>query len=164
VTTAQQGWDYGAGIATLDVDDNASGQADTVYVKGNGYSYGTPFGKATDTTLPAAGYPALDGVDTNNTSDGDLTRLTSVAAGALKLVGRPVETWTAMVRVDGRTTADRVGGPSLGQWSAGDAVQIGVQRHPYIVNGDYQRRALGASNGPSADTAMLRLAPTVGAV
>lgn len=161
-TTAQQGWDYGAGLQHLDVDDNAANQADTVYVKGNGSSYATPFGVATDTTLPAAGHPALDYVDTGSMSEGDPATLASIAAADLKLLSRPVETWSGTIRADGRNQDSQQIGPSLGQFSAGDVMLIGVQDHLYVADGHYQRRVLAVSNGDTSDTATIRLAPSLG--
>jgi hypothetical protein len=137
---------------------DSSKLAGTTWAKGNGVEAGTLFATATDPTLSANGWPALDYVDSSQVNLTDLTALGAVASGALALYGKSVETWSSWVRTDGRHP--------LGSYGPGLFATYNFTTHPLIPPGRYRQRILGMarSQGDDANTIQHVLHATQGVI
>ncbi|ACU39454.1 hypothetical protein [Actinosynnema mirum] len=162
VSMPQQSVRYGAGLRRLDVDGDASEQASDVRTPGQGMERALPVGRATDSTLQQVGHPALHSVDRGHTSVTETPTLDGHAAATIALRGRPVETWTGIMRADGALPGSERRGVGLGAFAAGDVLQIGVQRHGWIPTGQYPRRAITVSSTGSPDEIQVQFAPALG--
>ncbi|AXX32075.1 hypothetical protein KCV87_32145 [Actinosynnema pretiosum subsp. pretiosum] len=161
VRQPQQGVRYGAGLRRLSVDTDASAMTHDARTPGQGMERAQPVGRAVDLVLPAAGYPLLQSIDRTHTSATELSTLDGHAAATLALHGRPVETWTGVVRVDGSIPGEGRAGVGLGGFGAGDRLTIGVHRHAWIPDGQYVRRAITVSSASSPDEFDVLFAPDV---
>lgn len=143
-------WDYGGALSFINIDGDASTSTVTrTWVKGEGSDRALRTGYEEDATLYTGGYPRIDYVDTEHTSETLQSNLEDYADHILDSFRWAVETWSADVRIDGLGSS--YGGfqlsPPLGQWSLGDAPQFGIQGHLWIPDGNYRRRILGFANG-----------------
>lgn len=153
-------WDYGGALSAIDTDSNGSASPCTrVWVKGSGSERALLTGFAEDTTLTGQGYPPTDYVDANHTSVVDQPTLDSYAAVDRAQLSAAVQTYTCSVRIDGTSQGGQVVSPVLGSFSLGDQPTFGVSGHPWISDGQYQRRIVGYTNNDYASVS-LQLQPT----
>jgi hypothetical protein len=142
-------WDYGSNCTSILPVPDGSRLATTTLVKGNGISSGVLWGMASDSTLINAGWPLMELINTARSNVTDQATINAQAVGDQALYGRPVETWTPVVRVDMA--------PALGTYSPGINTSYNIQTsdgregHCWIPDGLYTQRLLGLSNGQSVN-------------
>lgn len=141
-------WDYGSNLTSLLPVPDGINLATTTLVKGNGIGAGgVLYAIASDTTLTNNGWPLLERINSARTNVIDQATINAQAAGDQALYGRPVEIWTASVRID------KV--PQLGSYGPGISAVYNVQSdngregHCWIPDGRYTQRLLGLSNAQS---------------
>lgn len=132
---------YRRSLVSMTINGDGTKQANSAFVKGTGNEAGQMYGYATSAVQVAAGWPALDMVDTNHTSSLDQSTLDGWAMGDLALYGKVPEQWQATVLAD----AD----PVWGEYWPGHFANYSLKDHPWIPNGTYRTRILGASGGGS---------------
>src|SRR5438309_323899 len=151
-------FDQGSNLVEIRPSIDSSQLAGVVVAKGNGVEAGTLSASATDPTLQAAGWPLLEATDSSQTNLTDLVALGAVAQGNLALNQRPVETWTAWARTDGRHP--------LGTYQPGLFANYNMNTHPLIPPARYSQRILGLSRNQGDDPGMVQhiLHATQGAI
>lgn len=132
-------FDQGSNLMEVRPNIDYSKLAGTVQSRGNGVEAGTLFATATDPTLLANGWPLLEYTDSTQSNLTDPAALSAAAAGALALVGRPVETWTSWVRTGGRHP--------LGTYGPGVFAAYNINKHALVPVGRYSQRILGLTRG-----------------
>lgn len=118
-------------VAELTYDEDATTMGTRAYVPGVGSQAGMMLGEADSTTLTSVGYPLLEVVDRNHTTDSNQTDLTNYAAQSLTATNRPSTVWKLTIRNDGLTP--------LGSFATGDTATVNVGADPFLSPG--QRRA-----------------------
>lgn len=136
-------FDYGSNLVQLTIAGDGSNLANTAFVKGAGNEAGLVYGYATSTTLTDLGWPMLDMVDNNHSSEAIQATLKSWAAADVALYSNQPEQWTATVLAD----TD----PRWGTYTPGSYVTYNVIDHHWLRNGMYNWRIIGVSNGPERD-------------
>lgn len=129
-------------VSDIDYDENAAAMATRVWEVGSGSKTGTTIAQADSTTLTAAGYPLLEAVDRAHTTDATQADLDSYAAQLLSESNRPAAVWKLRVRVDGGNPDPAFAGPRLGQYQAGDYVQLTTRGDPFLPDGTRRSRIL----------------------
>lgn len=142
-------------VSTLSTD--ASTMALSLWAAGTGSSRDKIMANASDTSLLAIGYPLLEEVDTNTTSQTDPKLLQSAANAALGVQRKPAVSFQVTIPVDRD--------PMPGTYHLGEDFQITVQDDPTIEDGVYLRRIAGiaGTEGPwvtLTDTAPLPVGST----
>lgn len=157
-------WDYGQALANVDYDRDGSNQTFGHFERGNGMERGLLSAYQDDKILVGLSqyaWPDLETVGMSSTSDTDTANLQAKADGYVATHSRPVITWSATVRIDGTNGQGYpTRSPSLDVIRAGDNATFHLEGHRRIADGTYTRRILGASSGPTLDTANLVLQPT----
>lgn len=148
--------DYKSSVPSIKVSSDSSKLASIVYVKGNGTGAETTWATASDTTLTNAGWPLLEYVDNSHGSQATSGSLQDFANADIKLFGRPVETWSATVRMDKL--------PYFGNYLPGMYVTFNVTDHPWIPDGTYLHRIIGYTQGDNQNEIQLILQSQVGTV
>ncbi len=138
-------WHYGSNLVSCLPTSDGHGLATTSITKGNGVEFETLWASASDTTLTAAGWPLMEGIDNGHTNIIDPAILQIQANANQKINGRPVETWAATVRVDQS--------PLLGTYTPGVYATYNFpdESHPIIPAGNYFQRIVGLTNGQNRD-------------
>lgn len=149
-------WDYNSGLQQVNVDADSSNLATRVTAKGSGTGYDMITSTVTDSTLPPVGWPIADFIDSGHTSVSIQNTLDQYAASDLYLYGRPVETWSVIVRADIT--------PGLGEYQPGFYAKFNIQNHVWIPDGAYFQRILSLSNGSDGNTVNLGLEAVQGTV
>lgn len=149
-------FDYGANLQSVTTANDGSKLATTQYEKGSGQQASLLWAYAQDSTLTNLGWPLLESVSTAHSDVVDQTTLQKWANAELALYGRPVETWSGVVRADML--------PVLGTYYAGFYANYNMINHPWIPDGVYQQRILGISNGQNPGEIIHVLQATSGLV
>ena len=133
-------------VADIDYDDDATTMGTRAWTVGAGSKAGIVLSEADSTTLTAAGYPLLEVVDRNHTSDATQADLDAYAAQLLTQSSRPSSVWKITVRNDGapanNTPITGTGGPRLDEYTAGDYCQVIVGADPFLAPGPRRARIL----------------------
>lgn len=158
-------WDYGQALQSVDHDRDGSNVTFGHFERGGGTERGLLTAYQDDKTkVNLAGYPWPD-VETagsSSTSDSDTVNLQAKANGVIATYSQANVTWSATVRMDGTDgQGNPTASPTIDVVSAGDTGYFRMDGHRRIKAGSYGRRLLGASSGPSLDTAQLALQPTL---
>lgn len=133
-------YDWQAGLLDLSGSIDASEMVSTGYVVGDSIG-NTDRRRLIGVRVIDRGdpLPALERADRTNTSSANLAELGALARSYVAVHAYPTHQWT--VQVD----ADRW--PLLGQdWRKGDMMRLAVSDHPWIEDGNYLRRIVGASH------------------
>lgn len=145
-------FDDGGRLAAYGWDEDGSVMADTVLVPGDGIERGRLIGRATNDALPRAGWPALDAVVSNHTSEKQRRVLDTHARAYLDAFRVGITRDTAIVRADAA--------PRLGSYQVGDRVVLTPRPDRGTPAGQRRRRITGITyRASSPNTAELALAP-----
>lgn len=148
---APQIFDYNSSISEIDVSSNGASLSMGSYVKGNATERGSQVAYASNSTLVAAGWPALESVDTSHSSITDPALIQSYATANAAMNSTVTKTWSCVAVLDPST-------PQLSDYQPGTFVTINVRGHSYIADGQYSQRVLGVqNNGGSVGTVKLIL-------
>jgi len=140
-------------VSNLKVNVDGTQLASRGFASGGRQSGESVAAVATDPTLPAAGYPALDAVDsTHQTISKDAT--VEGYANELVVRGRnPVQTWSLTHNVSQE--------PFLGTFSEGDFASIRMHDNPYIKEGHHRMRITQIGGDHKGQTVNLSFQPEV---
>lgn len=133
-------FDYPGSVISILPTRNGANLSTTTYEKGNGMEYASLWVAATDPTLPAAGWPKLESMDSSLSSSTDLMALQARSNGLQTLHGRPEETWAVTMLMD---DADA----PFGSYDPVGTATYNVAGHCWLPDGMYTQRLLGFSNG-----------------
>lgn len=152
-------------VSDIDYADDATTMATRWWEVGSGSQTGILLAQADSTTLTAAGYPLLEGVSRNHTTDGNQADLDAYAAQSLTENNRPAAVWKLRVRADGGANLDPTvtAGPRLDEYRPGDYVQIRTKGDPFLPDGTRRSRILQI-DGDAGFEATLTLATTTAEV
>lgn len=128
-------WHDGSSLPYVNIDSTAANMSTSVFTRGNATERAAQVAYATDTTLTAVGWPALESVDTTHQSVTDFSTLQGYANEWVRYYKNPVETWAAEVIMDVS--------PLAGTYKPGDSAVFNIQQHPWIPPGRYNQRILG---------------------
>ena len=131
-TGADWHFDDGGNLVDYGWDEDGSVMADTVLVPGDGIERGRLIGHATNNALPQAGWPALDTVITDHSSEKQRDVLHAYARAYLDAYRTGVTRDTAIVRAD----TD----PPLGSYQVGDRVMLTPRPDRATPTGPRRRR------------------------
>lgn len=144
-------FDYGSSISAIDVSSNGTGESMGDYVKGNATERASQVAYASNSTLVAAGWPALESVDTSRSSITDVNLIQGYATANIAADSTVTKTWSCVAVLDPTT-------PQLSDYQPGTSVLINVRGHAYLADGLYSQRVLGVQNdGNSVGTVRLIL-------
>jgi hypothetical protein len=132
-------FDYGSSISSIDVSSDGSGLSMGDYVKGNATERASQVAYASTSTLTAAGWPALESVDTSYSSVTDANLIQGYAAANIAMDQLVTKVWSC-------TALLAPGAPLLSDYQPGTSAQINVRGHRYIADGLYSQRVLGVQN------------------
>jgi|SRR6185312_15730898 len=121
--------------AMITLDADASNQAMGWWSGGSGSSTDKVIDHLTDTHLLAVGYPMLEEVDTNNSSQTLWAVLDAITAADLAANKDPILAYQVSVRAD----TD----PMVGTYKVGEDYILDVRDNPVIPDGTYTRRIAG---------------------
>lgn len=158
-------WDYGGRGALQDADYTGDGSRMVFneWTRGSGSQTGLITGHYASTTLTNAGYPLLEGVNGDHTSDTDPVVLNSYAQADVNTYQWPILTPTVYVRVDATgTSGNKTGSPTLEEISVGDTGQFTFQSHRRIPDGTYSFRIVELGQGLDVGSVGLGLQPVQG--
>lgn len=152
-------FDYGRALTHLDIDADGSAQQFDTWVRGNGTERGLLTGRYTDTSLVAAGWPNLENVDNNHTSDIEPATMNGWAQADVQTYRTGMSLASATVRVDGSDgRGDQLSrSPSLDLIAAGDTATFTITGHRFVRDGTYAHRILGISSAQGLPYANLKL-------
>jgi len=141
VTSQPLVFDYGTNLISVIPAVSAAGMTTRTYAKGSGTDAGSlVWGYAADATFENAGWPVLEGVDSNHATVATQTEINGWATADQTQNGRAVKAWSARVRLDGSAPA--------GSYAPGQALVYNMQGHFWVPDGSYTQRLLGIANGP----------------
>jgi hypothetical protein len=106
------------------------------YARGNGNAYTTLWASSEDDTLPGAGWPSLELVDSAHTDVSDQATIQQWADGDQGLNGRLIQTWTVKVKMDDEDYP-------FGSYDPGPVGVYNVLAHVLLPDGQYGFRILG---------------------
>jgi hypothetical protein len=145
-------FDHGAGLVDWGSDEDASAQATTALIPGDGMEHGRLIGAATDNALTSQGWPALDLVNSDHTDVKDQAVLDAYARSYQAAYRSGTELDTAVVRVD----TD----PAPGTYLVGDDGLFQPKPDRWTPSGPQRRRIIQISRRPGGpDVVSLTLAP-----
>ncbi|MGB3443897.1 MAG: hypothetical protein WBA97_34600 [Actinophytocola sp.] len=152
-------WDYGRGALThVDEDSDGSQQQFRVWARGNGMERSLLYGYHADTSLVAAGWPQLDGIDNDHSSATETATLNGWARADVETYRTPVVKLAARIRLDGRDgRGQATGSPAVSEVEVGDNAAFNVRDHRWLPDGEYGQRIIGVSSGGDFQTAQLTL-------
>ncbi len=139
----------GSSVQTIDVTEDFSQLATTMWAKGSGSGTAELMSIAQSTALTAAGYPALER-ETDYTTVTTQSELDAHTAGDLATYSTPTVQWS--LKVDGSAT------PALGSYLLGDTAKVNVRRHEWVPDGDYAMRILSIK-GDGSNSQTLAMQP-----
>jgi hypothetical protein len=128
-------------VSDLSVDISGTAMATRAWVVGAGSQAGVMLSEADSTTLTSVGYPLLETVDRNHTSDATQVHLDGYAWQTLARTSRPATVIKIKVRNDG-APLNGFGGPTLGSYVQGDYAQLIIGADPYLPAGVRRARIL----------------------
>jgi hypothetical protein len=134
-------WVFDDSNSLISQDIDAARMASMLFVPGSGQDDKKLMSWWVDNQLVDQGFPALEEVDTSQSSVADQTVLDSYASASLDRYLRPVDKWTVKTRADGE--------PGLGSYRVGDAMLLDIRRHPIIIPDVYTRRITEISGDAS---------------
>jgi hypothetical protein len=137
-------FDYKSTIQGLPLDADGSTVATAAWVKGAGNSQTQLSGYANNPGLITNGWPLLDYVDSNHSSESSQDVLNAYATADIGLYGKSTETWKPLIRIDGVSP--------LGSYDPGYFATYNVIGHPWIPDGLYSVRIIGLANGSDPNT------------
>jgi hypothetical protein len=137
-------FDYPGNIESILPTDNGVNLSTTTYEKGNGVEYATLWAPSTDPTLPNAGWPPLENVDTSNSGETSQTVLQQAADGVQALNGRNVSTWAVVAKQDDPEFP-------FGSYDPGVTGVYNLVKHCWLPDGQYTQRILGFQNGTAVN-------------
>lgn len=146
-------FDYGSSISEIDVSSNGTGLSMGDYVKGNATERASQVAYASNSTLIAAGWPALESVDTSHSSVTDTTLIQGYANANIAADQTMTKVWSC-------TAVLAPTAPQLSDYQPGTSAVINVRGHNYLADGQYNQRVLGVQNGDSVGTVRLILQAT----
>ncbi len=127
-------------VSDIDYDEDATSMGTRAWEVGAGSQAGTLLSQADSTTLTAVGYPLLEIIDRNHTSDSNQADLDGYAAAYLTQNNRPSAVWKITVRNDGAPLNGVKAGPSLDQYIVGDYAQVNLAKDPFLPPGTRRAR------------------------
>ncbi|MBW4033037.1 MAG: hypothetical protein HIU88_10275 [Acidobacteria bacterium] len=139
----------GSSVQTIDVTEDYSHLATTMWAKGSGSGTSEIVSMAQSTTLTSQGYPALER-ETDYTTVTTQAELDAHTAGDLATFSTPTVQWA--LKVDGSAT------PALGSYFLGDTAKVNVRRHEWVPDGDYAMRILSIK-GDGSNSQTLAMQP-----
>lgn len=131
-------------VSDVDVDVDATAMGTRAWEVGSGSQALLMLSQADSTVLTSAGYPLLE-IEDQHTTVTKQSTLDAYAAAALATHNRPATLWKVKVRNDGAPadgSPSNIGGPRLGQYQAGDYVQVVIGDDPYLASGARRARIL----------------------
>ncbi len=142
-------WTVGApqgGAFDLEVDEDATGQAEEVYAAGGRSGDRVLIARGYDPALSAAGFPLLQGVDTAHSDVTEQTTMQSYANRGAALGKYVASFWKMKVRAHEKGTLP------LGDWWLGDMATITVDpNEPVLPAADYFRRIASISGDAAGE-------------
>lgn len=123
--------------ASVQWDTNVQNFGSAYFGVGAGQAYQRLIAVESDSSRTNLGYPALELVDSLNSSVSDPDQLASLTLGDMQLYKDPAVKWTTVVQ----GSRD----PYIGLFQVGDTFQLGIERHPVIPDGLYYRRITALS-------------------
>lgn len=118
--------------ATISRDTDAVSLATWVYSPGSGQDRGKAVGQSHSDYLTMLGFPVLEKVQGDNTSEVDLRSLDSFAAAAVRAGQEPTQKWSLKVPRDGLQ--------AVGSYRVGDPIRLDIRKHLTIDPGTYDKR------------------------
>jgi hypothetical protein len=141
-TVSTATWDYPVSIKSLTGDTDSSQMVTTGFVLGDTQtSVGSIRGFGVQSIDKGVLPPAMERADRTSVSNKSQAELDALAVSYVAANSAPAETWQIAVHAD----ADPVIGE---QWTLGDHVVISVTDHPWLDDGEYQRRIVGITHDP----------------
>lgn len=134
-------FDLGGSMVDVGVAGDSSPMITTAFVKGTGNESGQLYGYATSADLTSKGWPLLDYVDSGHTSTQVQSTLDSWARADIAQFGRKLEQWKPLILLDSE--------PKWGTYTPGSFGSYVINDHPWIPDGSYISRILGASSASS---------------
>lgn len=128
-------------VSDFDYDEDATNMGTRAWEVGAGSQAGVMLAQADSTALTSVGYPLLEVVDRNHSSDATQSDLDAYAAQYLTQHNRPSAVWKFKVRNNGAPDTNGVlAGPSLDQYAVGDYVQVNIAADPLLPAGTRRSR------------------------
>ena len=166
-------WDSSApqgGVSGLSVSRDATGLAMRSWVTGAGQDEALLMARREpaqigEVDLRDVGFPLLEFSESRSSVERQRTA-DQWAAGNLRALLRPMQTWSCDVIARPTDTSGQYAGPQLGQWRCGDWAKVWIPAdHPLLSlllqgSGFYRARVIGFSGG-MGETVRLNLAPTM---
>lgn len=134
-------WVFDDSNSLISQDIDAARMASMLFVPGSGQDEKKLMSWWVDNQLVDQGFPALEEVDTSQSSVADPAALDSYARASLARYTLPVDKWTVKTRADGE--------PGLGSYRVGDSMLLDIRRHPIIIPDVYTRRITEVSGDAS---------------
>lgn len=125
-------WTWDETTALIQPDSDAAGMASSYFVPGSGQDREKLIGTATRSTLLTYGFPVLEVVDGQHSSETDEAVLDSFALADVYAGSRPAISWSVSVPVEGDQ--------AFGQYHPGDMARLDVDRNLLIPPDTYMRR------------------------
>lgn len=162
--SGQHQWDYRSALSHIDYDRDGSQQSMAHFQKGSGTERALYTAYQDDkslSNLEGFPYPELETVGSDTTSVEDGNVLQGRADGYVATNGRAIVAWDATVRIDGTDGQGReTVSPKVDRINLGDMGRFQVHGHRRILDGSYDRRILGLTNGPDRMSTRLILQPS----
>lgn len=156
--------DYGSSLVSIDYEVDGSQQTTAHFERGNGTERLLLTAFADNDLLPGADthpWPVLETVSSEHSSVTNSETLQNWANAYVESNSFPIETWSAVIRVDGTNGQGKTTrAPRLVEMQVGDNLMCRVEGHRLIPDGYYPHRIIGMTNGPSLYEAKLILQPT----
>lgn len=131
---------YGRQVSSILPSGDGSTQATDSFGIGNGTGDTKLWARASDPTLPAAGWPHLESVDTLQTDDPDQNAVQQKVTADQKLNGKQAQTWSVSVLMDNDSNP-------FGSYDSGARATYNVRGHSLLPDGPYpDKRILGLQN------------------
>lgn len=129
----------GSPVKKLDVEESGDALAALGWCSGGRSGDASLIDRAWNQTLPSAGFPLMEAVDSSRSSVKEPATITAYAVELARVSARPVAQWGLTVHTGGE------GEPSVTEYAVGDYLRIKVGGDLFIPDGTYRRRIVNLS-------------------